>query len=168
MDVEIKTKKPNSPKFNAFDVVIIVILLLAIIIPIVLAIQAERESLTSGVKESIVHKIRIDNVPSEFAGKIAKKQNVVCSESGKTIGTVHSVSSALSYNNYTKNEEGNVETVKDDGELKYIVVTIKATAVYNDVEGYTVDSERIAVGKTFELRFPDFEATGVCVSLSGK
>lgn len=167
MDIEIKTKKPSSPKFNAFDVVIIAILLLAIIIPIVLTVRAERESNALGNKESIVYKIRIDNLTPESAAKIAKKQNVNEGNTGKSLGTVYSVSSALPYRNYTQTEEGIVETLEDDSGLCYIVVTIKASAVYNDVEGYTVDGERIVVGKSFELRFPDFEATGVCVNLSG-
>ena len=165
MDMEIKTKKSRSPKFNAFDVVIIVILLLAVIVPILMTVLSERDVNSSGEKENIVYKIRIDNVEVDSASKITKKQDVI--NDGKIIGTVSSVSSPIPYRNYTQTEDGNLETVDDDGGLYYILVTIKATAVYNDVEGYTVEGERIVVGKSFGLRFLDFEANGVCVDLNG-
>ena len=165
MDIETKGKKRGSPKFNAFDVVIILVLLLAVIIPCVLAIRAERETNAPGTKESIVYKIRIDNIDTETIEKIAKKQNVTDVSTGKVIGTVYAVSGALPYKNYTEDEEGNVEVSIDESGHYYLILTIKASAVYNDVEGYTVQGERIAVGKVFDFRLPNFEATGVCTDL---
>ena len=164
MDIETKEKKRVSAKFNAFDVVIILVLLLAIVIPIVLAVRAENDANASGTKESIVYKIRIDNIDTDTMGKIEKKQNVTDVATGKVIGYVYAISGALPYKNYTKDEEGNVESFADD-DGAYLVLTVKATAVYNDTEGFTVQGERIAVGKTFDFRLPNFEATGVCTDL---
>ena len=166
MDMKTKTKKPSSPKFNVFDIVIISILLLAIIVPIVLVIRAENENNAVGKNEVLYYTVRIDNITAESVSKIAKRQTVL--ERGTEIGTVYSGLTPLYYRNYEKTEDGNLETVIDDSGLCYIEVTIKATAVYNDVEGYTINGKRIAVGRTLELRFPDFEATGVCVGLNGR
>lgn len=164
MDIETKGKKRGSPKFNAFDVVIILVLLLVVIIPIVLAIRAEQESNAPGTKEDIVYRIKIDDIDVETIGKIAKKQNVTDAATGKVIGTVYAISGALPYKNYARDEEGKVEASIDENG-SYLVLTIKATAVYNDTEGYTVQGERIAVGKVIDLRLPNFEATGVCTAL---
>ena len=167
MNIEIKPQKPKSPKFNLFDVVIISVLVLAIIIPIILVIRSGQDNNASGTKEILEYKIRIDDVGTDSASKISKKQTVIDSVTGKTLGTVKSVdSSAHSYRNYTQTDDGDIEAVVDESGHYYIELTIRSNAVYNDVEGYTVQGERIAIGKVFNIRLPNFEATGICVDLN--
>ena len=166
MDIEMTEKKRKSPKFNAFDGVIILVLLLAVIIPVVLAIRAERETDVNGSSKNIVYTIRVDNIDTETLGEIQKGQMVTDSATGKVIGKLDSVSEPLKYQNYKKNEEtGTIEISEDKSGQCYVVLTISASAVYNDVEGYTVQGERIAIGKAFDIRLPDFEAAGVCTDL---
>ena len=49
-------------------------------------------------------------------------------------------------------------------ELKTVSVVIVTDAVYESGVGYAVEDCRIAVGRTYQLRFPGFVGSGVCVS----
>ena len=165
MDIEMMERKRKSPKFNAFDVVIILVLLLAVIIPIVLAVRADRANGVAGNAETVEYEIRIDNIDVDTISSIKENQNVTDAKTGKVIGKVSKISEPRPYKNYRENEDGTVVISESTG--SYIILTISTSAVYNDVEGYTVQGERIAVGKTFDIRLPNFEATGVCVDLNG-
>jgi hypothetical protein len=91
---------------------------------------------------------------------------------GSIIGVVTSVDSRP-YEVYT-----DIPTVDIDEELNSHVVTkntypdsfntvtvsIRVTADYKAQEGYTAEECRIAVGRTYDLHFPNYAATGTCVT----
>ena len=47
-----------------------------------------------------------------------------------------------------------------------VTLTIRASAVYEEGVGYTVDHCRVAVGREYELHFPSYAGRGVCVTLT--
>ena len=50
-------------------------------------------------------------------------------------------------------------------EWRVITVSILATAEYQPDVGYSVQAQRIAVGREYQLRFPAYTYSGACVSL---
>ena len=63
------------------------------------------------------------------------------------------------------NETSGVAELKPHPELKNIIVTVECTATYIEGKGFTVSGERIAVGKQFNLRFPEFSGSGYCIDV---
>ncbi len=49
--------------------------------------------------------------------------------------------------------------------LKTVTVVISVTAEYVQGAGYTAEECRIAVGRTYQLRFPPYMHEGVCIAL---
>ena len=56
--------------------------------------------------------------------------------------------------------------MKEVPELKNLVVTVTATAIYTDGEGYSVGGERIAVGHKYNVSFPGFSGSAYCIELT--
>ena len=50
--------------------------------------------------------------------------------------------------------------------LKNIVVTVTAKAIYTDGSGYSVNGDRIAVGNSYNISFPDFSGSAYCIEVS--
>ena len=57
-----------------------------------------------------------------------------------------------------------VQTVENEA-WRIVTVSILVTADYESGVGYTVDAQRIAVGREYQLRFPGYTDTGACVSV---
>lgn len=161
MDIETKDKKRSSPRFNAFDLVIILVLLFAIVTPIFFAVRND----SSGERKNIVYTLRLDNVSAESIKKITKGQDVVDVKTGKVIGSVRGIDDSVLYKVYERSEDGKIVSADNKNKDSYVVLTVMASAVYNNVEGYTVQQERITVGKEFTVRLPSVETTAICTDL---
>lgn len=93
MNTELKIRKNNSSRFNAFDFIIILILLSVIVISTILIIRTEQDGRANGSKEYVVYyKVRLDDVNESIGKQILNNQYVF--GNGKNIGTVYKISAS--------------------------------------------------------------------------
>ena len=164
----IKTTKTKSAKkfgrFNAIDALLILIILAAITISVMYFIPEIASDFTSGNDVKITYVIEFRGVDSDFVTKI--KSNDIVYEAGKNYkyGIVKAVEND-NYNTLIYNDTSGVAELKPHPELRNIIVTVECDATYIEGRGYTINGERIAVGKQYNLRFPTFAGSGYCVDV---
>ena len=98
---------------------------------------------------------------------------VANAETGAEMGVITEVSSRI-YEAYTDIPTDQIVPEFDkyvvqkerNEDWRIITVTVRATAEYQSDVGYTIRSQRIAVGREYQLRFPSYTDSGVCVSLT--
>ncbi len=172
-------KNTNSPsklkqrvkggKFNVIDFLLIVVVLLIIgaLIYVFLPSSAIK-SITADKKVDIDYAIEIIGVDEEFITNIKQNDTVLDSVSKNALGTVTAVDYSIQYTELKYNEENTENNVGVLSPVmgKYnIIITISATADYEEGSGYSVNGTRIAVGEKIYLRFPNYLGEGYCISV---
>ncbi len=163
----IAKKKPY--RFNFIDVLLILLALAIIFVAInVIAPMPFIKKLQADQKLTIQYTVEISGVHEAYLNKIKENDAVVDSVSKNSLGTVL----AVDYNNYhselTYDEESKEGKLVEYTDRYDVTVTIVASGVYNEGEGYGVNATRIAVGEKMYLRFPDFVGVGYCIGFSAK
>ena len=122
-------------------------------------------SITADKTVEIDYAIEIIGVDEEFIDNIKQDDTVLDSVSKSNLGTVTAVDYSIQYTELKYSEE------EDSGVLspvlgKYnVIVTVSATAEYEEGKGYSVNGTRIAVGEKINARFPDYVCEGYCISI---
>ena len=165
----VKTTRAKSTRkngrFNFIDAILILLILAVITALVMYFLPGIRSYFTNEDYENVVYVIEIKSVESEFVSKIQINDVVYDATRSYKIGTVKNVEvgdcSELVYNEGTGLAE-----MKQHPELKNITVTVVCDAVYTNGEGYSVNGQRIAVGRKYDLRFPEFSGSGYCVDMT--
>ena len=158
-------KKPY--RFNFIDVLIILLVIAIIFVAInVIAPMPFVKQLQAEKKLTVQYTIELSGVEEAYLNKIKENDSVVDAVSKNSLGTVL----AVDYNNYYSELAYDEET--GEGKLveytdRYdVTVTIVASGVYNEGEGYSVNATRIAVGEKIYVRFPNYVGAGYCIGFS--
>ena len=123
-------------------------------------------------QRKVLYTVEFVGVDRDSVQSLQVGDTVTDAATGSIIGVVTAVDSRP-YEVYT-----DIPTVDIDEELNSHVVTkntypdsfntvtvsIRVTADYKAQEGYTAEECRIAVGRTYDLHFPNYAATGTCVT----
>ena len=113
---------------------------------------------------AVIYTVRISGVPSAYASNI-NIGDKVSDPDGYELGTVASAVEVESHIMYIFDaNSGGIKPIEHP-DLVDLVVTFSATATVND-DGYLINGKRIAVEGVYELLLPNFEAEGMCMSLS--
>ena len=145
-------------------IVATVLFLISLLTPVTLFAPSTQEERT------LTYVIEIAGVDKATADQIAKDNAVTELTSGSLIGTVVEVSDRAyevyidDYRYDTDLKTDMVQKVVYD-EFVTLTVTVKVTAVYEAGVGYTAQDCRIAVGKQYDLRFPSYSGSGVCIGM---
>ena len=158
-----KTEK-SKQKLKIFDFLVILIIVFMIGFSIFWATP-----LSQGLKTrtsstvALEYTVEIRNVEREFLDKISEGNTVVDGVSNTVIGTVIAIDPPYESQILSVNESGQGILV-DVPDRYNLIVTISSTAAsYRAGSGYSVNSCRIAVGESLDLRFPDYVGTGYCI-----
>lgn len=177
MTEEKKTEKVNNIKkkktrnkekrsrrgFNILDGLILLCVLLVVAL-LVLVYSPWKLINISSDDTAIIYSIRVYGVPAEYAGSINIGDKVSDSD-GYDLGKVASAVEVEPNIMYIFDKtDGGVKPVQHP-DLVDLIITISANA-QADEDGYRVDGKRIAVEDECDLLLPNFEAKGLCVSLS--
>lgn len=167
-----RTTRSNGSKDGKFNVVdfFLLLMILAVIAAVVIyVVPGISEKLTPGKESEIVYSIEFIGVDSAFLANINVGDTVYDAGNNYVMGEVKSVENyahtVLGYNR-TSEQNGIVGEMKEQGDLKNVIVTVSATAVYTDAEGYSIGGERIAVGLPYDIRFPQFSGQGYCIEVA--
>lgn len=153
--------------FNFIDVLLILFVMAIIFVAInVVSPMSLISKLKGEDSYDIEYTVELVGVDSDFIDSVKEGDTVVDAVSKNSIGSVKSVD----YNNrYTELEYDDTKAagvvVEYEDKLN-VLITVSASATYNEGKGYAVNERRIAVGEKLSLRFPDFAGEGYCVGFS--
>ncbi len=158
-----KTKKRNG-RFNFIDFLLIVIILAVIAVALIYLVPGLTERMVSSGETEITYVLEFRGVDADFIANIQNGDGVYSASKNFKIGTVKSVATD-SYTSLVYDPATNSGVLTEHPTLKTLIVTVKATAVYDIGEGYSVNGERIAVGREYYVRTPNFTGTAYCVEV---
>ena len=160
-----RSKGSKYGKFNVVDFFLLLVILAMIAAVVVYVVPGISEKLTPGRSSEIAFSIEFKGVDSAFITNIKVGDTVYDAGKNFVLGEVKSVenyaSTVLVYD-----KESGVGVMKEMGDLKNVIVTVRASAAYTDHEGYAINGERIAVGCPYSIRFPQFSGEGYCIEVS--
>lgn len=121
----------------------------------------------------ILYTVEFYGVDKDMESAFHEGDTVTDVETGVVMGVVTQVSSRV-YETYTDTPSAEIVpefdkhvVQKERNEAwRVVTVTISVTADYQSGIGYSVENNRIAVGREYRLRFPAYTNSGACVSLS--
>ena len=183
---ENKGKRADSPrkgaKLNVLDLIIIIFFVFVAAIAVLLTIQGVEEAASSGKKVRISYTVVIKDIddtvyknvfesanPSDNTYKVEVGQTVTDVLTGAKLGSVEKLPESVPYYDFVlgTDESGAYTAVKHQYTDRHnVIITITAEANYTEGKGYTVDGQRIAVGRELNLRISGFSEVGVCDTIN--
>ena len=168
-DNAMKLHAKGRIKFNAVDFFVILIVVLAVAALVMYFLPGITERFASDGEAEITYVLEFRGVDSSFIANIQGGDKVYDAGQNFNMGVVKSVETepyrTLEYDNVLGEA-----VMKDHPEMKTLIITVTASAIYTENEGYSINGERIAVGGKYNVRFPNFTGAAYCthVKLSSK
>ena len=160
-----RTKGSKEGRFNFVDFFLLLIILAVIAALVVYIVPGLSEKLVDRDETEITFTIEFKGVDEDFASNISVGDSVHDSSKNYLLGEVKAVES-YAYTVLIYNEETGAAEMREIAGKKNIIVTVTATAVYTDGEGYSVGGERIAVGREYYIRMSGFGGSAYCIGVS--
>ncbi len=156
-------EKKKREGINILD--ILIILCITAVVALLFAVYSPWNLIKVNSDDvDVIYTVRISGVPSAYASNI-NIGDKVSDPDGYELGAVASAVEVESHIMYIFDaNSGGVKPIEHP-DLVDLVVTFSATATVKD-DGYLIDGKRIAVEGVYELLLPNFEAEGICISLS--
>lgn len=156
-------------KFNFIDFLVVLVLITIVGAAFyVFSPWSKIEKLWSNNQREITYMVEIKDVNPEDIELIKAGDSVKNSVTKNPLGTVAdvvSIESAYTYD-YVLDENGEMSCVVVENPKKYnVVIKITAYADYQEDVGYSVNGCRVAIGESFDLRFPLYACSGSCTQL---
>ncbi len=159
------------------DILLLVAILAAIFFLVVLLTPLELFGGRSEEQRSVLYTVELAGVERDSVQALEIGQTVTDVETGSVIGEIVDITTRP-YEIYT--DIPTEESDMTDGEhqiylvtkntypeeYQTVTVTIRVIADYEQGVGYCADDCRIAVGRTYDLRFPAYAGSGVCVTFA--
>ena len=170
-----KNKKDSSDKkvekrryrFNLIDILLILFAVAIVFVAInVVSPFSFMEKLKSNSDHTIQYTVEFTCVDQEYIDRIKEDDAVMDAISKNALGTVTAVDYNTHYSELKYDEENQVGKLADYTDKYNLIVTITAEGIYTSGKGYSVNSQRIAVGEKMSLRFPDYAAECYCIDIS--
>ncbi|MBQ8342116.1 MAG: DUF4330 family protein [Clostridia bacterium] len=170
-----KGKGAGAERGHRWLLLVVDVVLLAAIVAAVILIAVALNPTTDTVGEvtevrTVIYQIELVNVDADLF-QVSGGDTVIDAESGNVIGVVEYHDggrvSADYDSDYATEEGGKYFATKiehPEGRKTY-VVTIRVSADYEAGAGYTVGNCRLAVGRTYRLRFGQYVGSGECILL---
>ena len=159
-----KTKRKGKFNFIDFLLVLIVLAIIATLVYVFLPTSLIKR-VTSDKTLEMQYTVEILGVDEQFISNIVENDTVIDSVTKSNIGTVAAVDYSMQYTELAYDEENSTGVLTPISGKYNIVVTISATAEYEEGIGYTVNGTRIAVGEKISARFPNYVCECYCISV---
>ena len=160
-----RTKGSKEGRFNFVDFFLLLIIVAMIAALVIYIVPGLSEKLIDRDENEITFTIEFKGVDEAFVSNISIGDSIHDSSKNYQLGRVKAIESyaytKLVYNEYT----GVAEMCEVEGK-KNIIVTVTATAVYTDGEGYSIGGERISVGSEYFIRMSGFSGSAYCIGVS--
>ena len=162
--------------FLVIDAVLLAAIVAAIVFLVSLLTPFSIFDSDSTQERQITYTVEISGVDRDSLGALKIGDTVTDHQTGAVIGGVTAVS-RRPYEVYTDvptdelDEALNSHVVTKSTypeEFNTVTVTLSTTADYQSGVGYSVEDCRIAVGRTYDLRFSGYAGNGVCVEFNAE
>lgn len=168
-DASMKVNAKGRIRFNIVDFFVVLFVVLVLAASVAYFVPELTERFSSNGEVEITYVLEFRGVDDTFIANVLAGDKAYDGSQNFNIGTVKTVVAEA----YTSLEYDNTlgeAVMKEHPAKKTLVITITATAVYNEGEGYSINGKRIAVGGKYDVRFPGFSGTAYCtqVKLSSK
>ena len=161
-------RKP-SPRavFNAFDVIVILLVIAVAVLAIVGLSVGDIFSDDDRNAAQLSYTVHFNGIDETFADAIRAGQTVTDAETGATVGQVVSAPTVVRHQEMVLTETDGTYTaqMKDVPSRVDVTVVLTVEATYESGRGYLVGATPIRVGQSYALRFPDYLGRAVCVSI---
>jgi len=165
------TEKKHRASFLVVDLFLL-IGVIAVIFLLVLAFTPLDLFVDDAEPKQIVYTVEISGVDKDLENAFREGDAVVDAQTGTQMGVITQVTSRV-YEAYIDKPtqeidptfEKHVVQKERNEEWRVITINVSVTAEYRSGIGYTVDTNRIAVGREYSLRFPSYVSNGECVAL---
>ena len=166
-------KRDHSRKwlFWTVDVLLILIIVAAILFAVSLLTPFSLFGSDGEEERNIQYTVEFVGVDSDSIAMLKVGDTVTDAKTGSVIGTVVAINNRP-YEVYTDTpvydktlDSWIVGTYTYPDSYATVMVTIAVTATYEQGVGYTAEDCRIAVGGSYELRFPCYTASGECIAI---
>lgn len=161
--------KARKGLFLAVDILLLVAIIAAVFFLVVLLTPMSPFSGDAKEERTLLYTVELVNVESDVIDLLHEGDVVVDAETGREIGEIQ-LKDKRDYTYYSDEavKKGDAYVVKKEqaADRYTVTLTIRASAVYEEGVGYTVDRCRVAVGRVYELHFPSYAGRGVCVTLA--
>ena len=153
-------------RFNAVDVVIILVILGLIAGALYLFVWRNRGTGASSAQETcrIEYVVEIKKVEEQYANAVTVGQPVEDAVWRNAVGTVVGVEVTDYAETLFDDETKTEKTAYLDGYVN-LKITVEADAAETDAH-FTVNGTVVCVGKLYSLRFPSFYGNGYCIMLT--
>lgn len=162
-DVKLKKVDRKKLSLNFIDFILIAVIIIAVGTLIFIFTARDVKS-SSAQSTQIEYTLQFDRVNEEFKNLVMVGDKVFDSDKLYAIGEVTDVSYSTAYYKGTDKATGAVKLSEYPGMI-CMTVTVKVNASVSD-GGYSVSEYSIAVGKTMDIRVPNFTGKGVCTSVT--
>lgn len=153
----------GKKRFSMIDAIILIVVAVLVTI-VVFSYVGGLDISFSAKKTSITYTIELQGIDPTLAANIAVGAAVI-DEKGHSLGTVAAGVEVDSYFEISYDPVSKEVISYEHPTLSNVVLTITAEAIVDDVKGYLVDGQRIAVGAEYFIDLPSFEGKGECVSV---
>ncbi len=168
--IKVKVKKPSGLKrsskriINAVDVLII-LLVFAVIGTLIAGISLREVIFGKDESEvkTIEYVVLFSGVDESLAGTIKNGDAVYSEDSGVCFGHISSEVEVDTYS--VVGYKDGAAQMKPYPDKVNLTVTIRVDASYSEDQGYSVDGNRIALGRSYTMRFPGLLAEGECINI---
>ena len=124
-------------------------------------VQVSREKIRAAFRREL----ELTGVDEAYIDNIVENDVVIDSVSKSNLGTVAAVDYSIQYTELAYNENESVGVLTPVAGKYNVIVTVNATAQYEQGKGYSVNGTRIAVGEKINARFPNYVCECYCISI---
>lgn len=169
-ELNFETEEPKKPsrrgdkkRFSLIDAIILVVVA-ALVTLIVFVYVGGLDISFSTKKTPITYTIEIKGIDPALVTNIDVGDAVI-DENGYSLGNIAAGVEVDSYFEVSYDPVSKEVVSTEHPTLSNILLTITAEAEIDDVKGYLVDGQRIAVGADYFIDLPGFEGKGECISI---
>lgn len=157
-------KKKGGKRFNIIDLLLILIAVALVATLVIYLLPGITDRISANGETKITYVLEFRGVDDSFIANVQNGDRVYNANQNFNMGVVKSVATD-SYSSLVYDQTSGGAVMKDHPNLKTLIVTVNASAIYTDGEGYSINGERIAVGCKYDIRFPNFTGSAYCTQI---
>lgn len=151
-------------RFNIVDFFVILVVLLVAAASVMYFLPGVMEKFSSDGSVEITYVLEFRGVDDIFIANIQGGDKVFDAGQNFNMGNVISVETE-SYKTLEYDSLIGEAVMKEHIGKKTLIITVTASAIYTEGEGYSINGERISVGGIYDIRFPNYSGKAYCTAI---
>ncbi len=158
--------KNKRGKFNLIDLIFILFFVLAVALIVwILAPFSGGNSAEGERAVMLEYTLEFDSVSAELTDNVSLGDEALGARDQTALGRVNSIRNDILHAELHYDPETDTASMKEYPDCFDLQVTLTAEAIFTPGSGYTVMGQRIAVGGSYSVMFPNFMGNGSCIGM---